>query len=290
MTSERLSLLQHWMKTVVTERGGLGEKLRAANARHGLSAEDVVAEKHGLSAHERLSIYARGYVLRLLECMRADFPVLRGLVGEEVFDVFAGAYIISRPPASPSLYDLGAGFPPFLEETRPKDSQPEAWLDRMLELPPELARLERARAEVTRARGTEEDDPVSSLPLTLPEIFGGELTLQATPCLRLLELKFPLVEYLRSADRDEQPAPPAPRASLAAIGRSNYRVCMQEVAPWQFAFLKTCGSPVPLYSAAQAAALESGEEAAYVLAGLTVWLPTAFELGFLRRGSLKAEA
>lgn len=285
MTSERLSLLQHWMKSVVTERGMLGEKLRAAAARHGLCAEDVVAEKRGLSARERLDIYARGYLLRLLECMRADFPALRGLVGEEVFDAFARAYIISRPPDSPSLYDLGADFPRFLEETRPKSSPPEAWLDRMLELPPELARLERARAEVTRARGTEEDDPASSVPPTPTEIFGGALTLQATPCLRLLELKFPLVEHLRSADRGERPEPPAPRASFAAIGRTNYRVCMEEAAPWQFAFLKSCGSPTPLYPAAQAAALESGEEEACLLARLTVWLPVAFELGFLRRVS-----
>jgi Putative DNA-binding domain len=285
MTSERLSLLQHWMKTVVTERGVLEQKLRAAAARHGLSADDVVAEKRGLSARERLDIYARGYLLRLLECMRADFPVLRGLFGEEVFDAFARAYIITRPPDSPSLYDLGADFPRFLEETRPKNSPPEAWLDQMLELPPELARLERARAEVTRARGTEEDDPSSALAPAPPEIFGGELTLQATPCLRLLELKFPLVEYLRSADRGERPEPPAPRASFAAIGRTNYRVCMEEAAPWQFAFLKACASPSPLYTAARAAALESGEEEACVLARLTVWLPVAFELGFLRRVS-----
>jgi hypothetical protein len=217
--------------------------------------------------------------------MRADFPALRGLVGEEVFDAFAKAYVISRPPDSPSLYDLSADFPCFLEETRPKDSQLEAGLDRMLELLPELARLERARAEVTRARGTEEDDPASYAPITPPEIFGGELTLQATPCLRLRELKFPLVEYLRSADRGERPEPPAPRTSFAAIGRSNYHVCMEEAAPWQFAFLKACRSPVPLYPTARAAALESGEEAAYVLAGLTVWLPAAFELGFLRRVS-----
>lgn len=285
MSVERLSLLQHWMKTVVTERGGLGEKLHAAELRHGLSAEDVVAERRGLSAHERLSIYARGYVLRLLECMRADFPAVRGLVGEEVFDAFARAYVISRPPDSPSLYDLSADFPSFLEATRPRDARLEAGLGRMLELPPELARLERARAEVTRARGTEEDGPTSAAPPTTSEIFGGVVTLQATPCLRLLELKFPLVEYLRSADRGERPEPPGPRTSFAVIGRSNYRVCMDEAARWQFAFLKACESPSPLYPAAHAAARESGETAAHVLARLTVWLPAAFELGFLRRVS-----
>ncbi|HEX7956146.1 MAG TPA: DNA-binding domain-containing protein, partial [Pyrinomonadaceae bacterium] len=192
MTAERLSLLQHWMKTVVTERGGLEENLRAAARLHGLSAEEVVEESRGLGARERLGIYARGYVLRLLECMRADFPALRGFVGDPVFDAFAGAYIITRPPDSPSLYDLSADFPRFLEETRPKDPLPEPGLAAMLELPSELARLERARAEVMRARGTE-DDPAAAEPPSPEEVFGGGLTLQATPCLRLLELKFPLV-------------------------------------------------------------------------------------------------
>ena len=280
MTNERLSLLQHWMKTVVTERGGLEEKLRAAARLYGLSAEDVVAETRGLNAHERLGIYARGYVLRLLECMRADFPVLRGLVGDAVFDAFARAYIITMPPGAPSLYELSAGFPRFLEETRPKDRPPDPGLDAMLELPPELARLERARAEVTRAHGTEGDPAVG--PLTTLELFGGELALQATPCLRLLELKFPLVEFVRSAARGE---PPAPRASFAAVGRANYRVFTEEVALWQFAFLKACARPSPVYAAVQAVARESGEETGHVLAAAAVWLPTAFEFGFLRRAS-----
>ena len=103
MSEQSLSLLEHWMKTVVTERGGLGEKLDAAARQHGLRAEDVVAERRGLSARERLAVYTSGYVLRLLECMRADFPVLRGFVGDSVFDAFAKAYIITQPPSSPSL-------------------------------------------------------------------------------------------------------------------------------------------------------------------------------------------
>src|SRR5436190_2135661 len=202
MTEQPLSLLQHWMKTVVTGRGGLPEKLRAAAREHGLKADDVVAEKRGLSSHERLGVYTSGYVLRLLECMRADFPALRGFVGDSVFDAFAKAYLISEPPQSPSLFDLSAGFPPFLEETKPKDSPLQAELSALLDLPPELARLERARAEVLRARGTE-NDPPRAQPLSPLAIFGEELTLQATPCLRLLELKFPLVDFLKKSDRGE---------------------------------------------------------------------------------------
>src|ERR1041384_2057458 len=105
MSEQSLKHLQHWMKTVVVERGGLREKLDAAEQRHGLRAEDVVAEKRDLSAHERLRVHPGGSVLRLVDCMRPAFSVLRGFVGDSVFDAFAKAYIITMPPSSHSLYD-----------------------------------------------------------------------------------------------------------------------------------------------------------------------------------------
>jgi hypothetical protein len=273
-------LLQHWMTAVVTERGGLGEKLNAATRRHGLRAEEVVAETRGLSTLERLAVYTGGYVLRLLECMRADFPVLRSFVGDSVFDAFAKAYIITMPPSSHSLYDLGANFPQFLEETKPKNWTLDADINGMLDLPPELARIERARAEVLRAPGTE-DDPATE-PISPFAVFDDGPKLQATPCLRLLEMKFPLVDFLRSSDRGERPEPPAPCAALVAVGRSNYRLHVEEISLLQFAFLRACERPTLSYPAVQLAALESGRDPGQALAEVAVWLPVAFELGFLR--------
>jgi hypothetical protein len=280
MSGQQLSLLQQWMKAVVTGRGGLEEKLQAAAREHGLTAEDVVVDKRGLSARERLGVYASGYVLRLLECMRADFPALRGFVSDSVFDAFAKSYLISEPPRTPSLFDLSAGFPQFLEETKPKDNLLPSGLSALLDLPPELARLERARAEVMRARGTENDPPRAE-PLSPLAIFGEELTLQATPCLRPLELKFPLVDFLKQSDRGGRPEPPPPRASFVAVGRSHYRVHVEEVAAWQFALLKACERPTSPYAAVQLAAAGSGTDPARVLAELVAWLPVAVELGFL---------
>ena len=281
MSEQSLNVLEHWMKTVVVERGSLREKLVAAGRQHGLCVEDVVAEKRDLSAHERLAVYTGGYVLRLLECMRADFPVLRGFAGDSVFDAFAKAYVITMPPASHSLYDLGADFPRFLEETKPKHWDLDAGISAMIDLPPELARLERARAEVMRAPGTE-DDPRTSEPLSPFAVLSEGVTLETTPCLRLLALKFPLVDFLRSSDKGDRADPPAPRASFVAVGRSNYRVHVEEVSPWQFAFLKACASPTSSYAAVQVAAVESGREVGQVLADVTVWLPVAFGLGFVK--------
>lgn len=282
MSEPSLNLVQHWMRTVVAERGSLREKLDAAERRHGLRAEDVVTESRGLSAYERLAVYTGGYVLRLLDCMRADFPVLRGFTGDSVFDAFAKAYVITMPPDSHSLYDLGANFPRFLEETKPANWDLDAGVSAMLDLPPELARLERARAEVLRARGTE-DDPPKVEHLSPFAVFCEDPTVQTTPCLRLLEMKFPLVEFLKSSDMGERSEPPAPQASFVAVGRSNYRVHVEEISLWQFAFLKACEHPTSSYQAVQAAALESARDLGQVLAEVAVWLPVAFELGFLRR-------
>lgn len=270
------------MKTVVTERGSLKEKLDAALAAHGLGIDEVIAETRGLSARTRLGIYSSGYVQRLLECMRADFPALRNFVGDSVFEAFAKAYIISEPPQSQSLYDLSARFPQFLEETKPLDASLQAELKALIDLPPELARLERARAEVMRAPGTE-NDPRKAEPLSPFAIFGEEVRLEATPCLRLLKLKFPLIDFLTRSDMGERPELPAPRVSFVAIGRSRYQIHLEEISHWQFAFLKASEHPVSLYAATQSAALESGIEAAALLAELFVWLPLAIELGFLRQ-------
>jgi hypothetical protein len=53
------------------------------------------------------------------ECLAAEFPCLRALAGEQVFDLFAAGYIAEHPSSDPSLYGLGAGFAAYLEATRP---------------------------------------------------------------------------------------------------------------------------------------------------------------------------
>jgi hypothetical protein len=208
--------------------------------------------------------------------MRADFPVLRRFVGESVFDAFAKAYIITQPPHAPSLFNLGADFPEFLEKTKPAHEETLPLLD----LPPEIARLERARTEVLRARGTENDPPptTSSSPF---ELFSHDLRVQATPCLRLLELKFSLVDFFEETDQNP-PSQPDRRPSFVAIGRFDYCVHVKEIEPWQYAFLRACESPVSAHVAARVAAEQSGKEPAFVLAQLVLWLPIAIQFGFLR--------
>lgn len=280
MTEQSLARIQQWMKSVITERGDFVEKVENAAHRHGLLVEDVVAEKRGLSARERLNIYTTGYVARLLECMRADFPVLRRFMGDAVFDAFARAYIVTEPPHSPSLFDLGAGFAQFLNETKPVAADADEEMAALLDLPSEIARLERARTEVMRAIGTE-NDPRATEDFSPFDVLSQDVNVKTTSCLRLLELKFSLLDCFQ--DNQNEPSQPERRRSLVAISRTDYRITLHEIEPWQFAFLKACeAGKASAQVAAREAAEESGTEPSFVLAHLVLWLPIAIESGFLR--------
>ncbi|BBB60748.1 hypothetical protein UNDKW_2475 [Undibacterium sp. KW1] len=79
-----LSQLQHWFLTVMTAPGGLARGLSLAQEHLGLEESSVIKITPG--KRSRMHIYARGYILRLQECLQADFPVLHRLMGDELFN------------------------------------------------------------------------------------------------------------------------------------------------------------------------------------------------------------
>ena len=260
-----LAELQAWLQARVT--GGLwGEAADAG---------EVVVASVALGAGERVAIYARSYVARLAECLRAEFPVLRAMVGEQVFNLFAGGYLSAHPPTSYSLYDLGAGFPDWLEATRPRVEGPQSALSR---LPPSLARLERAMAEAGRAEGPEGGDGGAD-PAGLAVLPGARLSVPAT--VRLLELPFDFRPALAAVRAGEAPQPPPLSDTLMAIARSRYVLRAHVLEPWSYAWLAAlAASDGDVQRAAQAAGAIEGS-AGRVLARLTTWLPFAFEAGLV---------
>jgi Putative DNA-binding domain len=276
MAEPDLPVLQGWMLATCTAAGGVREGLRISSARYALEASAVVKGSCCLSSEDRLDIYARGYLARLLGCLRAEFPALRALVGDQVFDLFAQAYVWARPPDSYSLLDLGAGFADFLDQTRPQPVGPAGSPDA---LPAALARLERARLEARHAPGVETDpahhpiDPV--LVMTTPD-----LAVRTPESLQLLRLDFALAEALAAADRGDRPAVPLPADTHYAVARSRYRVCAHVLASWQHAFLQACGTAgVNLHTAVASTAQTCELDPAEVWAALFTWLPLAVDAG-----------
>lgn len=260
--------------------GQLHDKILAADRTYHVNHTHVIRSSAALSGQERIQIYARGYALRLMECMRADYPALQNLLGEELFDTFAQAYLVHRPSSSASLFDLGTDFPAFLRASRPNSSAYTAEEQQRFDLPIELAQLERARAEVYRSRGVEEKQKNLYQDHALFFLFDSE-HLSVSPCLRLLEQQFPLISFIKAVERGEQPSIPSPMPTFVAIGRADYIVKMQELELWQWHFLKALETTDDYMQAVAASAQLSNTPTETVLANLMLWIPVAFNLGYV---------
>ncbi|MCF2906960.1 DNA-binding domain-containing protein [Pseudoalteromonas sp. DL2-H2.2] len=285
-STPQLSQLQHWLSHVLISRGDLPEKLLTAGQRDGLTLEQCVKSTPQLPAERRVDIYAAGYVMRLVECLKGEFALLCAFMGDDVFEVFAKAYIVTLPSRSFTLHTLGKSFVSFLANTRPQgefgDKQ-----RAMFDVPVELARFERAKAEVLLAEGLE-NTPPAELVLNEFELLGGgaSLNLVVPPCLRLLVSDYdllPMVEQLESPQQENnQPyALPARETRYIALTRQNYRLITQPLTHWQADLLSHCGQAMSFEQALIHSARRQGMEPALLRARLAMWLPAAVACGLL---------
>ncbi|MCW3847111.1 DNA-binding domain-containing protein [Sphingomonas sp. LB-2] len=248
-----LAALQDWMQASILGASGAGARAH-------------VLGDNRLTAEDRIHIYASSYRQRLLECLRGEFPVLAALAGETAFDLFAHGYIAAHPSRSYTLYEFGAGFAGYLDGARPPGEA-----DAPAAIPAALARVERARSEVFRAKGIEgEPLPPSDAhadPL-IAAMFGLDGRRYWRPdSVRLLALPFDFSATL--ADRENPPLPLA-RPSWLAVARTQYRVECHAIEARQYDWLASLAE-----DAAAASPLPHGD------AGLAAWLPVAISRGLV---------
>ena len=213
--------LQRWMQAVLMHPGGAEAGAASEAARQAIDvppeqAERVVTRSRALSGLERLAIYNRAYYARLLECLRESYPVLFRALGEEAFDGFALDYLQKYPSRSYTLNDLGANFPRYLRESRPADEPGPGWPDFVID----LAALEWTYNEIFDGPGVEgrrllRPDRLRAIP---PERWP-EARLVAVPCLRLMELRYPVHLYYTAVRRRKEPEFSEPAETFLAITR-----------------------------------------------------------------------
>jgi len=232
-----LDLMQRWFQAVVTHPDGVaaGEVSQAAltAARSGERIDDLLTRSHSLDAASRLSVYADAYFSRLIECLGEVFPMMRKLLGTEVFDSFAFDYLQDSPSRSYTLHHLGRHFPEWLAKSKshaesaaeiaPAADGPD-WPDLLVD----LATFEWAVYEVFDGPGVEGQSTLRAEDLAglAPDVWAhAQLTL--SPCVRLLALRFPLNAFytaLRQAgDEEEIPLPDA-ELSWVALNRRHFVV------------------------------------------------------------------
>lgn len=279
-----LDTTQRWMMAAITAPGGLPEGLARAQRTHGLGIEEVILAPPGVSPHHRLEIYAQGYWLRLLACLKADYPALSRLLGEELFAFFARAYLTNHPSQSYSLYDLGTGFARFLR--RSQSASVQAADNGKLRFPLDLALIEQAMADSLRATGLEDTtiQPWDSLEL----MRGGNLTVQLPATTRLVTIHYPFALFQTWLDGQDSTDLPESSLGYLAVTRHRFHVRCRELTDWQFFFLLSLKKgPRPLVDSVRATARRAHRPVPDLLARLALWLPTAQNESMLelRRGA-----
>jgi len=248
MSDPPLSLdrVQRWMQAVITHPDGVLSGADGEAARELIDAgrgnlESVVTRSRSLEAADRLAIYANAYYARLIECIGDVFPVLKRVLGEELFDGFAFDYLQSYPSRRYTLNDLGDKFVDFLRETRPdpEDGNDDAdWADLLID----LATLEWTIYQVFDGPGTEKETMLEA-----DDVVGVEATawleihLQTPPCLQLLVLNYPVNKFYTAVRATEEELEvPFPNAvtTYVAISRRDYIVRRYDLTHPQYELLQ----------------------------------------------------
>ena len=222
------------------------------------AAERIAISTPGLSAGERIGIYAGMYVARLVEALAADHPMLRRLLGEERFAVLGEAYAREHPSGDPDLGRFGRHLAAYLRR-RPAPDRPDL---------ADLAALEWARSEVFLEAPAE---PAGRGDLALEPASFLAARLRFVPALRLLRAGHAVAPLWRALEREEPPPPPAPGSAAIAVWRSGFDVLHAGLDADEAAALERALGGRPLEEVCAAfEEREDGAEAAF--AALSSWV------------------
>ena len=214
---------QQWFQNIINSQLGLIHNKD--------SIDKQIAEDNGIEAIKRMNIYHQGYFNRLLQCLRAEFPLLCHAFSQSWFDEMALRYLAQHPSRSRNLNNLGKVFPDFLNTDRP-DSQHREKVP-AFDFIVSLARFERYQSEVYRGHGIENTD--FALFEDIENSDFNNIELKLAPSLRLLHSTFDLCTFATQQQPIDQQTP---KPQYIMISRINYRVICNPIKPWQFEFLK----------------------------------------------------
>jgi hypothetical protein len=190
--------------------------------------DDFAVPSERLSAAERVRIYRRMYIARLVETLADDYSTVRMHLGAEAFRELVIAYAAAHPSRSYTLARFGDRLPRYLAENA--SGYPRGAL--LVDLARFEAALNRAfDAEPARALDVE---TIRRIPLER----WSSTRLVPAPALELLELEHEVGSHLQAA-QDEEESLPAPRRERTrlAIYRKDWTARWTELTEPAFTVL-----------------------------------------------------
>jgi hypothetical protein len=165
----------------------------------GASSEVIsgIVDAAPLSAAERLAIYRNAYQVRLIDALNDTFPVLHGLLGDEMFFALGEAFVAQHPSVHRSIRWYGRELPDYLGRSEPYNEQP---------VLREVAMLEWTLAEVFDA-----PDGAALSRAAFSQIDPSrwsELSFEFHPSLRRLKFQWNTATIWKAMSHEETPPGP----------------------------------------------------------------------------------
>jgi hypothetical protein len=157
-----------------------------------------------LPAADRLAIYRNAYQVRLIDALNDTYPVLHGLLGDEMWVALGEAYVATHSSRFRSIRWYGGELADFMTRTSPYSDEP---------ILSEVASLEWTLAEVFDARDAE-SLPRAALSAIEPHQWSG-MKFNFHPSLRRLEFSWNAPAVWKAMTQNETPPRPAREDSPA---------------------------------------------------------------------------
>lgn len=240
-----LERVQRWMQEVVVNPSPVGAAIEAPGAQAQVPAAEVaqvILPSRTLGPAERVGIYQRMYLLRMMEALETDYPGLRHFLGHERFRDLVRGYVQEHPSRSFSLNRLGDHLPDYVQGARGV---------RRRDFCHDLARLERA---VSQVFDEEETAPLSEAEIAVVPAEAWEgARLRPVAAFRLLGFRYPVNAYLDSTRGESHDHPPARRQDTwAVVYRRDYTVWRLDFSKAAHDLLAALAAGAPLGAAVAA--------------------------------------
>lgn len=176
---------------------------------------------------KRFRVYRNNVFASLVNTLRARYPVIERLVGEDFYEAAARHFIEAHPPRSPMLIDYGEGFSAFLESFEPADTLPYL---------ADVARLEWLRQRAYHAADRKALG-LSDL-ARAPSDRASALTFEFHPSTALIVSPYPIVSIWETNAHDAETRPIGPdlTGEAALVVRPDYDVLVVRLDEAEHAF------------------------------------------------------
>lgn len=181
-----------------------------------------------------LSVYRNTCAKGLVDVLRANFPTVERIVGEEWFSACARVFIADHQPSCPVLATYGAAFRDFLRTFEPAANVPHL---------ADVAKVDRLWTQCHFAPDGPPMDPASLRAMDQDRLLGLSLRLHAST--RIAWFDGPVATLWR-LNRPPAPLPGQGGFSIdwrpegIALCRPHGEVVAITLSAWQFAFLEAC--------------------------------------------------